>query len=107
MVARPLEGAIIIITPLFLSRIMAPSNSVSFSEPAYAIYSAWPKKTRSRRVSETLEDHKRCLDRAKEIRVLEELVREQNKSLAQGGAVIRGLEQDIRDLLADDLEVDQ
>jgi len=85
---------------------MCPTCSVSFSDPAYAIFSAWPKKTRSRRVSETLEDHKRCLDRAKEIRVLEELVREQNKSLAQGGTVIRGLEQDIRDLLADEVEVD-
>jgi len=83
---------IIIITPPFQGRIMAPSNSVSFSEPAYAIYSAWPKKTRSRRVSETLEDHKRCLDRAREIEGLQQDVRRLSDVLIELGYARRVIE---------------
>ena len=64
---------------------MAPSNSVSFSEPAYAIYSAWPKKLRSRRVSETLEDHKRCLDRTAELKALREDVKTLTEALGKYG----------------------
>jgi len=64
---------------------MAPSNSVSFSDPAYAIYSAWPKKLRSRGVSETLEDHKRCLDRTREIERLKQDVQNLSDALIELG----------------------
>ena len=88
----------LLLTPFILTRIMAPSNSVSFSDPAYAIYSAWPKKTRSRRVSETLEDHKRCLDRSRELEGLKQDVRNLSDALIELGyarrvAEVLGLEQ--------------
>jgi len=88
VVARLLEGAIIILTPLFLARIMCPGISASLSEPAYAIFSSWPKKTRSRRLSETLEDHKRCDDRTDEVKRLRRTVRELRAICAVEGIVL-------------------
>ena len=76
---------IIIITPLYLGRIMCPGISASLSEPAYAIFSSWPKKQRSRTLSETLEDHKRCLDRTREIERLKQDVGRLSDALIEFG----------------------
>jgi len=51
-----------------------PGISASLSEPAYAIFSSWPKKQRSRRLSETLEDHKRCVDRTAQVKRLRQSI---------------------------------
>jgi len=88
VVARTLEGAIIIITPPFLPRFMCPGISASLSEPAYAIFSSWPKKTRSRRLSETLEDHKRCDDRTDEVKRLRREVRALRATCKAEGIVL-------------------
>ena len=53
---------------------MSPGISASLSEPAYAIFSSWPKKQRSRRLSETLEDHKRCVDRTAQVKRLRQSI---------------------------------
>ena len=53
---------------------MCPGISASLSEPAYAIFSSWPKKLRSRRLSETLEDHKRCVDRTAQVKRLRQSI---------------------------------
>jgi len=51
---------------------MCPGISANLSDPAYAIFSSWTKKQRSRTLSETIEDHKRCLDRTREIESLKQ-----------------------------------
>jgi hypothetical protein len=89
---------ITIITPPFLAGFMCPTCSVSFSDPAYAIFSSWPKKTRSRSVSETLEDHKRCLDRTRDIERLKQDVENLSDALIELGyarrvAEVLGLEE--------------
>ena len=76
---------------------MCPGISASLSEPAYAIFSSWPKKLRSRRLSETLEDHKRCLDRTRELEALRQDVRNLSDALIELGyarrvAEVLGLE---------------
>ena len=74
---------IIIITPPYLSRIMCPGISASLSEPAYAIFASWPKKRRSRILSETIEDHRRCQNRTAELKRLRDDVKALTEALAK------------------------
>jgi len=76
---------IIIITPPFLGRIMSPGISASLSEPAYAIFASWPKKRRSRILSETIEDHRRCQNRTAELKRLRNDVKALTEALAKSG----------------------
>jgi hypothetical protein len=76
---------IIIITPPYLGRIMCPGISASLSEPAYAIFASWPKKRRSRILSETIEDHRRCQNRTAELKGLREDVKALTEALAESG----------------------
>lgn len=76
---------------------MCPGISASLSEPAYAIFSSWAKKQRSRTLSETIEDHKRCLDRTRELEGLKQDVRNLSDALIELGyarrvAEVLGLE---------------
>ena len=64
---------------------MCPGISASLSEPAYAIFSSWPKKLRSRRLSETLEDHKRCVDRTAQVKRLRQSIRVLQERLEELG----------------------
>jgi len=74
---------IIIITPPYLGRIMCPGISASLSEPAYAIFASWPKKRRSRILSETIEDHRRCQNRTAELKRLRDDVKALTEALAE------------------------
>jgi len=64
---------------------MCPGISASLSEPAYAIFASWPKKRRSRILSETIEDHRRCQNRAAELKRLREDVKALSEALAESG----------------------
>jgi hypothetical protein len=76
---------IIIITPPYQGRIMCPGISASLSEPAYAIFASWPKKRRSRILSETIEDHRRCQNRTAELKALREDVKSLSEALGKHG----------------------
>ena len=64
---------------------MCPGISASLSEPAYAIFASWPKKRRSRILSEFIEDHRRCQNRAAELKRLREDVKALSEALADSG----------------------
>jgi len=81
---------IIIITPPFLGRIMCPGISASLSEPAYAIFASWPKKRRSRILSEFIEDHRRCQNRTEELKRLRRDVKALSEALAESGYFLEG-----------------
>jgi len=81
---------IIIITPPFQGRIMSPGISASLSEPAYAIFASWPKKRRSRILSETIEDHRRCQNRTAELKRLRDDVKALTEALAESGYFLEG-----------------
>jgi len=76
---------IIIITAIMVGRIMCPGISASLSEPAYAIFASWPKKRRSRILSEFIEDHRRCQNRTAELKALREDVKALTEALAESG----------------------
>ena len=62
---------------------MSPGISASLSEPAYAIFASWPKKRRSRILSETIEDHRRCQNRTAELKRLRDDVKALTEALAE------------------------
>ena len=62
-----------------------PGISASLSEPAYAIFASWPKKRRSRILSETIEDHKRCVDRTAQVKRLRQSIRVLQERLEELG----------------------
>ena len=64
---------------------MCPGISASLSEPAYAIFASWPKKRRSRILSETIEDHRRCQNRTAELKALREDVKSLSEALGKHG----------------------
>ena len=64
---------------------MCPGISASLSEPAYAIFSSWPKKLRSRILSEFIEDHRRCQNRTAELKRLREDVTRLTEALGESG----------------------
>jgi len=64
---------------------MCPGISASLSEPAYAIFASWPKKRRSRILSEFIEDHRRCQNRTAELKRLRSDVKALSEALAESG----------------------
>jgi hypothetical protein len=64
---------------------MCPGISASLSEPAYAIFASWPKKRRSRILSETIEDHRRCQNRTDELKALRKDVKSLTEALGEYG----------------------
>ena len=64
---------------------MSPGISASLSEPAYAIFASWPKKRRSRILSETIEDHRRCQNRTAELKRLRNDVKALTEALGESG----------------------
>jgi len=69
---------------------MSPGISASLSEPAYAIFASWPKKRRSRILSETIEDHRRCQNRTAELKRLRDDVKALTEALAESGYFLEG-----------------
>jgi len=68
-----------------LEVIGIPGISASLSEPAYAIFASWPKKRRSRILSEFIEDHRRCQNRTAELKRLRDDVKALTEALAESG----------------------